>query len=204
MTTVYIVRHAEAEGNIYRRIHGQYNSNLTEKGLLQVAALEERFRPIHLDAVYSSDLRRCRMTARALYEPKGLPLHLNAVDDNAVCIYQMSGGALGTMTASWTYYGPEDNSTVIYGTKGIMRIYDDPAHSIVVDLASGERELYDVEAIQTNDNQTASGVIDAFVSCIERGTEPAITGASVLPAMRAVFASIESSKTGAKVSIPLS
>ncbi len=78
MTTVYIVRHAEAEGNIYRRIHGQYNSNLTEKGLLQVAALEERFRPIHLDAVYSSDLRRCRMTARALYEPKGLPLHLNA------------------------------------------------------------------------------------------------------------------------------
>lgn len=131
-------------------------------------------------------------------DPEG---NLVGVDDNAVCIYQMSGGALGTMTASWTYYGPEDNSTVIYGTKGIMRIYDDPAHSIVVDLASGERELYDVEAIQTNDNQTASGIIDAFVECLENDTEPAIPAASVLPAMRAVFGSIESSKTGTTIKL---
>ena len=125
--------------------------------------------------------------------------NLVGVDDNAACIYQMSGGTVGTMTASWTYYGPEDNSTVLYGTEGIMRIYDDPAHSIVIDRRNGERELYDVEAIQTNDNQTASGIIDAFVACIENDTEPAITGDSVLPAMRAVFASIESSKTGATV-----
>ena len=39
MTRVYIVRHGEAEGNIYRRIHGQYDSNLTDNGLRQVAAL---------------------------------------------------------------------------------------------------------------------------------------------------------------------
>lgn len=76
MTTVYLVRHGEAEGNLYRRIHGQYDSNLTDNGLCQVQALEERFRPIHLDAVYSSDLRRCQKTARALYEQKGLPLQL--------------------------------------------------------------------------------------------------------------------------------
>lgn len=48
------------------------------------------------------------------------------VDDNAFCIYHMDGGAVGTMTASWTNYGPEDNSTVINGTKGVLRIYDDP------------------------------------------------------------------------------
>ena len=124
---------------------------------------------------------------------------LIGVDDNAVCIYEMSGGAVGTMTASWTYYGPEDNSTVLYGTRGVMRIYDDPAHSIVVDLASGERELYDVEAIQTNDNQTASGVIDAFVDCLQNDHEPLVSAESVLPAMRAVFGSIESSKTGKTV-----
>ena len=38
------------------------------------------------------------------------------VDDNAFCIYHMDGGAVGTMIASWTNYGPEDNSTVINGT----------------------------------------------------------------------------------------
>lgn len=77
MTRVYIVRHGEAEGNLYRRAHGQYDSNLTDNGLRQVEALEERFRSIHLDAVYSSDLRRCQRTARALYEHKGLPLQLD-------------------------------------------------------------------------------------------------------------------------------
>jgi len=77
MTRVYIVRHGEAEGNVYRRIHGHYDSDLTENGLRQVQALEERFRSIHLDAVYSSDLIRCRKTARAMYEHKGLPLQLD-------------------------------------------------------------------------------------------------------------------------------
>ena len=38
MTTVYLVRHAEAEGNTYRRIHGQYNSLITQNGLRQIEA----------------------------------------------------------------------------------------------------------------------------------------------------------------------
>ena len=32
MTRIYIVRHAEAEGNLYRRIHGWYDSPITENG----------------------------------------------------------------------------------------------------------------------------------------------------------------------------
>ena len=95
----------------------------------------------------------------------------------------------------------EVTQTVIYGTEGVMRIYDDPAHSIELDLRSGETEYYDVEAIQTNDNQTASGIIDAFVECLENDTEPAIPAASVLPAMRAVFGSMESSKTGTTIKL---
>ena len=139
-----------------------------------------------------------RVTTLDKRDPQG---NLVGVDDNAICVYTMSGGTIGSMTASWTYYGPEDNSTVLYGTRGVMRIYDDPAHSIVVDLACGEHETYDVEAIQTNDNQTASGIIDAFVDCLENDTDPAISGESVLAAMRAVFGSIESSKTGTVVNV---
>lgn len=126
---------------------------------------------------------------------------LIGVDDNAICIYKMSGGAVGTMTASWTHYGAEDNSTVLYGTKGIMRIYDDPAHSIVVVAKDGIRTEYDVEAIQTNDNQTNSGMIDLFVECLVDKKEPEISGASVLHAMRAVFASIEASEKGCTISV---
>ena len=98
--------------------------------------------------------------------------NLISVDDNAVCIYEMSGGAMGTMTASWTYYGAEDNSTILYGTKGIMRIYDDPAAAIKVILPDGSKISYDVEAIQTNDNQTKSGVIDLWMDCLVNRKAP--------------------------------
>lgn len=128
--------------------------------------------------------------------------NLISVDDNAVCIYEMSGGAMGTMTASWTYYGAEDNSTILYGTKGIMRIYDDPAAAIKVILADGSKISYDVEAIQTNDNQTKSGVIDLWMDCLVNRKAPEISGRSALAAMRAVFASIQSSETGKAVDIP--
>ena len=151
---------------------------------------------------YLTGQRVVRTTARLVtLDKRGEDGELIGVDDNAVCIYEMSGGAFGTMTASWTYYGAEDNSTVLYGTKGIMRIYDDPAHSIVVKLADGTMQTYDVEQIQTNDNQTKSGVIDLWVDCLKNNRAPEISGESALYAMRAVFASIESSQTGKTVEI---
>jgi len=75
MTTIYLIRHAEAEGNLYRRIHGQYDALITENGFRQIEALKERFRDIRIDAVWSSDLYRTKTTARAVYVPKGLELH---------------------------------------------------------------------------------------------------------------------------------
>lgn len=77
MTRLYIIRHAEAEGNLYRRCQGWYDSLITERGYRQIAALEHRFESIPVDAVYSSDLLRTRATAAAVYQPKGLPLQLD-------------------------------------------------------------------------------------------------------------------------------
>ncbi|MBQ6365222.1 MAG: Gfo/Idh/MocA family oxidoreductase [Oscillospiraceae bacterium] len=143
-----------------------------------------------------------RTTARlTTLDKRGEDGELIGVDDNAICIYEMEGGILGTMTVSWTYYGAEDNSTILYGTKGIMRIYDDPAHSVVVKLADGTEQFYDVEQIQTNDNQTASGVIDEFVSAIEENRPSILDAEKVLNSMKAVFASILSSETGTPVDI---
>ena len=143
-----------------------------------------------------------RTTARiTTLDKRGEDGELIGVDDNAICIYEMSGGAMGTVTVSWTYYGAEDNSTVLYGTKGIMRIYDDPAHSIVVKLADGEEKIYDVEAIQTNDNQTASGVIDEFAAAVEENRPSTLDAEGVMNSMRAVFASIESCEKGVPVEL---
>ena len=43
-TTVYIIRHAEAEGNVYRRCHGQYNALLTTRAYKQLPYLAKRDR----------------------------------------------------------------------------------------------------------------------------------------------------------------
>ena len=78
MTSIYLVRHAEAEGNAYRRIHGQYNSLITPNGLRQIAALERRFAAVPVDACYASDLYRTCKTATSVYVPKHLSLQTDA------------------------------------------------------------------------------------------------------------------------------
>lgn len=75
VTKIYLIRHAEAEGNLYRRLHGWYDSLITANGYRQIKALEERFRDIKIDAVYSSDLFRTCTTAQAIYKSRGLPLN---------------------------------------------------------------------------------------------------------------------------------
>lgn len=123
------------------------------------------------------------------------------VDDNAICIYEMENGVIGTMTASWTYFGAEDNSTVIYGTEGIMRIYDDPQYSISITWKDGTRTLYELDRMQTNDNQTKSGVIDAWVSAVKNNEKPIISGEDALASMKAIFAALESERTGKLIEI---
>lgn len=69
-----MIRHAEAEGNLFRRIHGQYESCITTNGMRQIRALQERFSGEKVDACYSSDLVRTRTTAQAVWVPKHLEL----------------------------------------------------------------------------------------------------------------------------------
>ena len=71
-TKIFLVRHAEAEGNLFRVAHGQYDSVITPRGYRQLAYLRERFKNQRLDAVYGSDLTRTHTTASALYVPRGL------------------------------------------------------------------------------------------------------------------------------------
>ena len=75
MTTVYLIRHAEAEGNLYRRAQGHLDATITDRGYRQIAALAKRFESVPIDAVYSSDLARTRTTALSVTEAHRLPLH---------------------------------------------------------------------------------------------------------------------------------
>lgn len=77
MTTIYLIRHGQAEGNYYRRCHSWHNGLLTPKGRKQLLLLERRFEGVRIDAVYSSDLYRAMSTAGAIYRPRGLTLRVD-------------------------------------------------------------------------------------------------------------------------------
>lgn len=134
-----------------------------------------------------------------------------SVEDNALCIYTMNGGAVGTLSASWTYYGASDNSTVLYGTKGIMKISDQPEALIeIIKPEQTPRLLHpDQFAANANSHPETSGMTALFVETLEKTDKAALarndfflSGRSVIPAMRAVFAAVRSSREGIEVKIP--
>ncbi len=125
-----------------------------------------------------------------------------SVDDNSISIYRMRSGAIGTMTASWTYYGGEEvNNTVIYGTEGVLHIYDHPDFTLYIQKRSGERIYYEMDKLIVNELRYSSGVIDEFVSALMEKRESCISGRDVMMAMKAVFASVRSGATGENVII---
>ncbi len=65
MTDIYLIRHCEAEGNLYRRGQGWVNGKVTPLGEKQLDCLAARFRDLPLDALYASDLDRAVQTAAA-------------------------------------------------------------------------------------------------------------------------------------------
>ena len=71
MTEIFLIRHTQAEGNLYRMMQGHWDGDVTAHGWEQIAALAERFRNVPVDAVYSSDLYRARMTAGAVTKYHG-------------------------------------------------------------------------------------------------------------------------------------
>ena len=125
------------------------------------------------------------------------------VDDHAVAVYTLSSGAVGTMTASWCFHGGEDNSTVLLGKNGVIRVYDDPDFQVIIERAGQAPDKRAVEPMQTNDApQASSRVIDAFVDAVLNGKPSPMPASEALAAMRAVFAAMESSRTGHSVAIP--
>ena len=127
MTTLYLIRHAEAEGNLYRIAQGQDNSNLTNRGWEQVALLQARFQDTKIDAVYASDLYRTCATASAVFLPKNLPLHRHS-GLREICvgvwerqawgeIAQQNASMLAAFTSHihlWDIEGGEDPQEVEY------------------------------------------------------------------------------------------
>lgn len=66
MKRLLLVRHGESEWNAVRRLQGQADIGLSEKGVAQARALAPIIEQLAPDVVVTSDLRRARHTAELL------------------------------------------------------------------------------------------------------------------------------------------
>jgi len=119
------------------------------------------------------------------------------VDDNAVFILKTESGIIGTLAASWSYGAKEDNSTIIYGEKGILRLEDDPDHSLIIHYTNGQTVRQSLGGIQTNEEggQEDSEVITRFITSILLDTVPPVNGYEGMKSLKVILGALESNKT---------
>ena len=72
MITLYAVRHGETDYNRESRVQGLADSNLTDFGRKQAAALAGRLKDVEITSLYTSPLSRARDTANAIAEAAGI------------------------------------------------------------------------------------------------------------------------------------
>lgn len=74
---IVVVRHGETVWNAQRRMQGQLNSPLSERGRAQARALGARFLTESFDHLYSSDLERAYETAAAIAQRTGHEIRID-------------------------------------------------------------------------------------------------------------------------------
>ena len=77
MTQIFLVRHGQSEGNLFRRVQGQTDVELTADGKAQLPYLTKRFAETPLAAVYTSPLRRAEETAAAIVGGRDIPVFVD-------------------------------------------------------------------------------------------------------------------------------
>ncbi len=105
--------------------------------------------------------------------------------DNSICLLRTKSGIIGTLAASWTYYGGLDKSTVIYCSNGTIDIYNNLEIPLIVTKNTGERICYNFDV------QSRSGIADSFINSIMNITPPDIPGEEGLRALKVVIACTE-------------
>lgn len=73
-TDILIIRHGQTDWNVQKKLQGHSDIPLNENGRKQAEMLSAILRDEHLDAIYSSDLKRAYETAVAIAQTHHLPV----------------------------------------------------------------------------------------------------------------------------------
>ncbi len=136
-TSIYVIRHCEAEGNRNRTFQGHTDCGISEKGKLQLDSLAERFADVPLTALYSSPLQRAQSTAQAVNRHHSLDICIEPR------IMEINGGVLeGVQWSRFPELYPEQSDNWIKrpylfkmeGGEAMTEVYDRMS-SAIIDIA---------------------------------------------------------------------
>ncbi len=127
MTTIYLVRHAQSDGNNKSLFQGITDCELSENGLKQLEFLAERFKDIKIDKVYSSPLKRTRATAGAINKYHN---HDIIIDDGLI---ELNGGIFENRTWDDLYSSHAKE----------MEIWENSHHLFEIEKGETMKQLYD-------------------------------------------------------------
>ena len=127
------------------------------------------------------------------------------VDDTVAIALKTRSGIIGTIEASWTNFsGEEDNSTILYGERGVMYIGTHAEFGVYIGFSDGTKEAHSVGAIATNKQQTRSGVTDAFTDCILNQKKPLIDAEEGYRSMMVVVTAMDAAAQKKQLAIDIS
>lgn len=112
-------------------------------------------------------------------------------EDTAMILLKCEGGLAGMLYAGWCTYGCADRETHIFGTEGVMKLFEDP-WSVSIYKKSGEKIYYDLSAWAPKGSEGATGIIDRFVDCIINHKEAFVTAQEGVQCMKVLDAIKES------------
>lgn len=125
-TTIVLIRHAQAAGNVRRIFQGRYDGKVSELGYRQLDALARRCRELPFTALYSSPLSRAVETAKAANRFHGLPLQ--TMDG----LLEISGGDWeGKPWDSFPETDPEQNDNWYHHPWRFQAPHGEPMRSVM-------------------------------------------------------------------------
>lgn len=144
--------------------------------------------------IHKADLIRW-LTGKEASEVAGfmgtLEKSFSEVEDNAVAVMKFTDGTLGMLQASWTSKPVGDASLVAFCENGVLQVWVDPNHPVVVNVNTPhERLTPDIPG-----RSKWGGPYTYFVNCIQRGEKPFVSGEEGRESLRIVLGAIESSQS---------
>jgi predicted dehydrogenase len=116
------------------------------------------------------------------------------VDDVAQLLLRFSGGALGTLHASWAARPAPDHQLTVFGTDG--RLHLDSRTPLTLAPAVGDPEVVALP-------DRADSPFAAFARAVDHGEAPAVTGVDGRAAVAIACAAYASASSGRFVTVPV-